>query len=95
MVCLIIMNDLPRDLVKANELYRKAGELGCTMGYYNLDSYYDGTGVERNEKKGKHFFELAAMAGGVALAARHNLIILDVWRERWAIFIEHTNTSYC
>ena len=70
MVCLIILNDLPRDLVKANELYRKAGELGCTMGYYNLgDSYYDGTGIERNEKKGKHFFELAAMAGGVA--ARH------------------------
>ena len=42
------------------------------MGYYNLgDSYYDGTGVERNEKKGQHFFELAAMAGGVA--ARHNV----------------------
>ena len=63
---------LERDLSKANELYRSAGELGCAKGYYNLGYSYDiGRGVEIDKKKAIHFYELAAMNGEVQ--ARHNL----------------------
>jgi len=63
---------LPQDTEKANELYLKAGELGCAVAYYNLgNSYKDGTGVEVDMKKCKHYWELAAMKGCVT--ARHNL----------------------
>ena len=63
---------LPRDMAKANELYLKAGELGCADGYHNLgNSYYCGNGVTIDKKKAKNYFELAAMNGHVH--ARHNL----------------------
>ena len=58
--------------VKANELYLKAGELGCSMAYFNLgNSYYHGRGVEVDEKKAKHYYELAAIGGDID--ARHYL----------------------
>ena len=63
---------MPQDYEKANELYLKAGELGCNGAYYNLGtSYADGMGVEVDKKKAKHYWELAAMNGSVV--ARHNL----------------------
>ena len=63
---------LPRDRAKANELYLKAGELGCATGYYNLgNSYYAGRGVEVDKKKLMHYHERAAMKGHIT--ARHNL----------------------
>jgi len=63
---------MPQDRVKANELYLKGGELGSSSGYYNLGNAYDlGRGVERNTKKAKHYYELAAMNGSIQ--ARHNL----------------------
>ena len=63
---------LAQDYQKASELYLKAGELGCSSGYYNLgQSYREGTGVEVDEKKAKHYYELAAMGGDIM--ARHNL----------------------
>ena len=63
---------MPQDRAKANELYLKAGELGCANAYYNLGlSYNEGAGVEIDKKKAKHFYELAAMNGD--LHARHNL----------------------
>ena len=63
---------MPQDWAKANELYLKAGELGCAMAYSNLgNSYLAGTGVEIDKKKAKHYYELAAMNGSVQ--ARHNL----------------------
>ena len=63
---------LPQDMAKANELYLKAGELGCAAAYYNLgQSYRQGDGVEIDEKKAKHYYELAAMNGH--MKARHNL----------------------
>ena len=65
--------DMPQDLAKANELLLKAGELGCAAAYYNLGNCCtnEGMGVEIDEKKAKHFFEIAAMNGYVP--ARHNL----------------------
>jgi TPR repeat protein len=63
---------LPQDSAKANELCQKAGELGCAKAYFNLgNTYYNGHGVEVNEKKATHYYELAAMNGDIQ--ARNNL----------------------
>ena len=63
---------MPQNRAKANELLLKAGELGCADAYYNLGcSYQYGDGVEIDNKKAKHFYELAAMNGSVY--ARHNV----------------------
>ena len=67
---------LPQDRAKANELFLKAGELGCADAYYNLGrSYERGMGVDIDTEKAKHYYELAAMNGDAA--ARHNLGILE------------------
>ena len=61
-----------QDSKKACEMWLKAGELGSAKGYYNLAySYGQGRGVEMDQKKAKHYFELAAMCGDVS--ARFNL----------------------
>ena len=63
---------MPQDWVKANELWLKAGDLGCADAYFNLgNSYTNGMGAEVDEKKAKHYYELAAMKGETS--ARHNL----------------------
>ena len=63
---------MPRDRAKANELYLRAGELGCATAYFNLGNVYRlGAGVEMDMKKAKHFYELSAMKGDVE--ARQNL----------------------
>ena len=63
---------LSLDRQKANELYLKAGELGCAEAYFNLGNAYDnGRGVEVDEGKATHYWELAAMGGDVC--ARYNL----------------------
>ena len=71
------LNGLAQDIEKANELWLKAGELGCAEAYFNLgDSYNRGNGVEIDvNKKAKHYWELAAMKGD--LMARHNLGCLE------------------
>ena len=63
---------MPQNYEKANELWFKAGELGCHEGYLNLGiSYANGQGVEMDKKKAKYFYELAAMNGDAE--ARFNL----------------------
>ena len=63
---------LPQDREKAMELWLRAGELGCVTSYYSIArAFYVGEGVERDEKKANHYYELAAMGGDVD--ARHNL----------------------
>ena len=67
---------LVQDTAKANELYLKAGELGCADAYFNLgNSYRTGRGVDMDEKKAKYYYELAAMGGDTQ--ARHNLGVLE------------------
>ena len=67
---------VPQDYEKSNELYQRAGELGFSEAYYNLAISYDnGDGVEVDENKARHFYELAAMNGDVD--ARHNLGCLE------------------
>jgi len=57
---------------KALELWHRAGELGCVVAYSCIGSAYkEGNGVERDMKKAKHYYELAALEG--CLKARHNL----------------------
>jgi len=61
-----------QDWVTANRLYLKAGELGCAGAYYNLGGSYDqGRGVDVDEKKAKHYYELAAISGGIDV---HNVL---------------------
>ena len=63
---------LPQDWTKANELWLKAGGLGCAGAYFNLGNTYSfGRGVEADEEKAKHYWELAAVNGSVW--ARYNL----------------------
>ena len=63
---------LPQDFNKAMVLHLRAGELGCATSYGKVAAaYYYGRGVERDEKKAKHYYELAAMRGDAK--ARHNL----------------------
>ena len=67
---------MPQDFAKANELYLKAGELGCHEAYHNLGcSYRTGRGVEVDEEKAMHYYELAAMNGDIH--ARYNLGCLE------------------
>ena len=63
---------LPQNNAKALELWRQAGELGNALAYSSIGAaYYDGYGVERDEIKANHYFELGAMRGDEK--ARHNL----------------------
>ena len=65
-----------QDMTKANELWLKAGDLGCADAYFNLGiSYGVGNGVEADKKKAKYYYELAAMMGNVT--ARHNLGVFE------------------
>ena len=64
--------DLPQDRDKALELWQRAGELGVVNSYYNIGTAYDfdnDHGVD--EKKAKHYYELASIGGDEY--ARHSL----------------------
>ena len=55
---------LPHDHTKAIELWHQAGDLGNSSAYCNIGYSYDvGRGVEVDQKKATHYYELAAMAG--------------------------------
>ena len=67
---------LPQDYEMALELWHKAGHLGHAMAYCNIGHCYNrGLGVEVDEQKAVHYFELAAMRGDVY--SRHNLGIIE------------------
>ena len=59
---------VPQDSAKAIEFWHKAGK----FGYNNIGhAYYNGDGVERDEKMARHYYELVALEGKVT--ARYNL----------------------
>jgi TPR repeat protein len=67
---------MPQDWSKVNELYLRAGELGCAEGYHYMGHSYDnGDGVDMDKKKANHLYELAAMNGDVY--ARYNLGVVE------------------
>jgi len=79
---------LPQDHANANELYLKAGELGCAGAYFNLGSAYQhGHGVEIDTKKSNHFFELAAINGNVQ--ARNNLGCMELEAGNYQRAMKH------
>lgn len=61
-----------QDCAKALSLWHRAGKLGCSGAYTNIgNAYFKGElGVERNMRKAKQYYELAAME---CPSARHNL----------------------
>ena len=57
---------LPQDCNKAMEILLRAGELGDAMAYCKIGIiYFIGQGVEKDTKKAKHYYELAAMEGDI------------------------------
>ena len=73
--------DLQQDYEKANELWLRAGELGNAMAYQNIaDAYLIGEGVEKDMKKAKYYYELAAMGGDAV--ARYSLGIVEANEQR-------------
>jgi len=67
----------PLDYAKALELWHRAGDLGHACSYYNVGvAYLKGDGVKRDEKKAKHYYELAAMGGDAK--ARNGLGLLEM-----------------
>jgi len=70
------MYGYPQDYTKAFECYHRAGELGHALAYNDIGYAYEfGEGVEIDEKKANHYYEIAAMGGDVV--ARHNLGIKE------------------
>jgi len=79
---------LPQNRAKALELYHRAGELGCANAYSKIGGMYiHGNGVERDEKKAKHYYELGAMGG--CSYARHNVGCTDEWAGNKARALKH------
>ena len=79
---------MPQDSAKALELYHRAGELGCAKSYNNIGyAYNHGRGVERDEKKAHHYYELAAIGGEPV--ARYNLGILEKRAGNMSIALRH------
>jgi TPR repeat protein len=83
---------LPQDHGKALELWQQAGELGNAKAYYNVgNAYHTGEGVERDNKKADHYYELAAMGGDVA--ARHSLGNSEFRVGNWDRALKHYMVS--
>ena len=60
------MYGLPKNQVKALELWHRAGDLGDAKSYCDLGyAHTMGLGVERDEKKAKYYNELAATRGDI------------------------------
>ena len=67
---------LPQNRAKALKLWHQAAELCHSAAYYSIGvAYNNGNGVERDEKKAVHYWELGAMGGDVE--ARYNLGVLE------------------
>ena len=79
---------MPRDYAKALKLWHKAGELGDAKAYCNIgNAYYNGRGLERDEKKADHYYELAAIRGNAV--ARFNLGNGEARTGNWVRGLKH------
>ena len=79
---------IPQDGDKALELLLRAAELGYTTAYNDIGhEYIHGSGVERDEKKAVHYFELAAMGGDEY--ARYNLGNVEVRAGNYGRALKH------
>ena len=79
---------LQRDYEKALKLWHRAAELGCAVACHNIGhAYRTGRGVERDELKANHYYELAAI-GGYA-TARRNLGNSEFRAGNWDRALKH------
>ena len=79
---------MPQDWDKALEMFHRAGELGCSLSYYNIGcAYYHGRGVEKDEKKAQHFWEIAAVGGNES--ARFILGLIEENAGNMSIALKH------
>ena len=79
---------LRQSFKKANKLWLRAGELGCTKAYSNVgNAYFHGRGVQKDVKKAKCYWELAAMGGGVV--SRYNLGTIELAEGRMERMVKH------
>ena len=78
---------LPQNEDKALELWHRAGELGHAASHKIGNSYLYGMGVERDEMKATHYWELAAMGGDEM--ARHNLGVYESNMGNFGRAIKH------
>ena len=88
------MYGLPQDRARALELWQqagewhKAGEIGHARSYYSVGAaYMRGDGVERDETKANHYWELAAMGGDVK--ARHNIGVYEACAGKMERALKH------
>eukprot|EP00986_Skeletonema_menzelii_P013027 scaffold7381_cov70-Skeletonema_menzelii.AAC.1 len=76
------------DYKKAFEYWTKAAALGVAVAHYQLSTlYYDGQGVEKDEKRELHHLIEAAIGGHPE--ARHNLAILERGNGRVDRAVKH------
>ena len=79
---------LPQNHAKALELWHRAGDLGSAEAFFDIgDAYTNGNGVERDEKKAKHFYEQAAMGGHVV--ARFYLGVAEMQKGKMGRALKH------
>ena len=79
---------LPKNFSKAMEFWLRAGDLGCAEAYCHAGAaHFNGLGVERDMKKAKHYYGLAAMGGDAE--ARHNLGCFEEEMGNMKKAIEH------
>ena len=86
---------LPKDKKKAYDLCLKVGKLGYHQAYSSIgDKYYKGEGVNKDLKKAKYYYELAAIAGDSS--ARYNLGTLELKEMNVAQAMKHfmINSNY-
>ena len=82
------IDGFPQNYNKALELWHRAGELGEAKAYTNIGfAYKYGKGVEVDEKKAKHYYELAAMQGNEV--ARHNLGSMEACSDNMDRALKH------
>jgi TPR repeat protein len=82
------LSGLPQDRDKALELCHRAAELGYAASYNDIGAANDnGEGVERNEKKAIHYWELAVMRGNVC--ARYNLGTFETGKSNYNRALKH------
>ena len=68
---------LQKDYTEAFGLLVQAVELGCAEAHNSIGTaFYDGKGVDRDAKKAKYYYNLAAIGGDAT--ARHNLGVAEV-----------------
>jgi len=73
---------LPQDRDKALELWHRAGELGHTISFTKIaHGYFYGIGMERDMKKATHYWELAAMGGGMFMQGITLVVMMVVMQE--------------